>query len=1436
MIECCRRNRFAWLFMVAVAIVLSLGLASPALADDDDGDGHDESVDCDDSNAAVHPGAPELCNEIDDNCNGQVDEDIDPVDGIDNNLNGVADDGYGSCIFAQSGPANECKTAGRLVCDEGALSCAQRAPEVLVYSPETLGTGTNCSDSNDNDCDGFTDILDPGCQSAEVCDGFDNDGDGVVDDGFNVGAACTAGTGECERSGVRICDGPAATRCSVSAGNPKNEGASFGNTCDNGQDDNCDGNTDLADPACAGFGQAELCGNGVDDDGDGSIDEGFATLGLPCSVGTGTCAANGTFVCTADGTGTQCSATPGGAGSENAGAGTCADFLDNDCDGFTDKLDVDCGSAYADLGVTCSLPYRTGKPGADCNGKNEIVINAGQAETIKADLLALDAAGNLVGIIENVSNGEVAQLASRNNLQVDTLRNRYKIHAPIPLLRVVGKKGNVEDVAYCGILPYLEVTKPAGETISLSEGKDLEVGAFLPLVNVDTLTIRLDGLDVLAALGIDPATSFPTAGGPLCATPGSCVFQVAAGCGDGSLVNVEISNLRVDGLDTSLAPDAREGVEAPDQSNVVSFTVSGLPAGGHMFYITGNPMPLPRRLSAQCTIDDLADSGRVSAFGITVDSPTNQQVVATAPVTVAGTVCSGNPIAGLRINGRNVDVTAPAHQTCTTGDGVTTSDECVVNFSENMPEKNLAEAILGNAENASYKRGSNRVVADATDDKGNRTFNTDVIFGLGAVQEPDSALALLKALPTESHLEGVVLDVMNAVTTSIDPAFVVGLDEAAVQKFFNAKCQDAIQQFTDRATASLQGKDFATVDIDPDCSCAVSAKIMLETLTFTPTTENPACQVDFSPNVISVKVNLPDIFLQVGAHNSCTDHGLFGECIARTKVNVTAQTNIKDISFAFTITETQIETKTPPDKTGFVFTWSLRDGSDRPAFTQVGHCQGGPLDGRECYGNKKDVLPLESPMCEGAPCVGVVKNEDFKPITHQDVGIECWGASICLAFEAIGAFLVTVFTFGLVDGFELIGFLDFDVDFNEDFLDELKGAEPDAMALDEVEVDEDAVSQAGHTSFSPGPIDVEVEDGGLTVAFGAEFTIQSTDPNIPTTPPPPATPARVPTVAEVTQVGSDITMLVADDVFGQVFAAMRTAGLLQAVCTNLDGKTVDDLLPKPENGGCDSLGPDNAVGAALRGVCHAIRSADCLTLTEDNALKTNAKVGACVGFSGGVCADLPLAQRPTCNLTPARNIRSTDGLLICARQDMEPDLLIKDDNVADATVQTDLILEDINVMFALDRGGDGFTGRLEDLQGCFGEAGDAAPDCRIFAACADLTLKTAMGIESSSCKPNQAGFVFSLLDVIPSSLDLGVLCSAASSTDDTSVLNQAIESVVIDTVSDRAEAFTPPICVDGLDLNGVLNFNSGEAKLFGLTTNGGTGFADFLGITVGLNP
>ena len=46
------------------------------------------NTDCNDSNAAVYPGAAEICNGVDDNCNGLVDEGFADFDG----------DGQADCI------------------------------------------------------------------------------------------------------------------------------------------------------------------------------------------------------------------------------------------------------------------------------------------------------------------------------------------------------------------------------------------------------------------------------------------------------------------------------------------------------------------------------------------------------------------------------------------------------------------------------------------------------------------------------------------------------------------------------------------------------------------------------------------------------------------------------------------------------------------------------------------------------------------------------------------------------------------------------------------------------------------------------------------------------------------------------------------------------------------------------------------------------------------------------------------------------------------------------------------------------------------------------------------------------------------------------------------------------------------------------------------
>ncbi len=147
----------------------------PGPSDADD-DGYDEDEDCDDENADVFPGAEEVCNDLNDDCDGEVDE------GLEQTWYQDADgDGFGS----DARTTEDCdQPAGYadndLDCDDG--------------SAQAFPGGTEVCDGLDNDCDGEVD--------EDVVETFywDLDGDGWGIDDWTTDA-CDAPSGYADQTG-----------------------------------------------------------------------------------------------------------------------------------------------------------------------------------------------------------------------------------------------------------------------------------------------------------------------------------------------------------------------------------------------------------------------------------------------------------------------------------------------------------------------------------------------------------------------------------------------------------------------------------------------------------------------------------------------------------------------------------------------------------------------------------------------------------------------------------------------------------------------------------------------------------------------------------------------------------------------------------------------------------------------------------------------------------------------------------------------------------------------------------------------------------------------------------------------------------------------------------------------------------------------------------
>ncbi len=173
-----------------------------------------DSSDCDDADQAVNPGAAEVCNQVDDDCDGLLDEDDPDAQGLSVWYADDDGDGYGDA----SDSAEVCEQPEGHIADDS--DCDDQDAAINPQADEVC-------DEIDNDCDGATDEDDALDASTWY---QDSDGDGYGD-ADATGQACQQPTGFVEDSSD--CDD------AVSYSHPDAAEVSG-----DGLDNDCDGTTD----------------------------------------------------------------------------------------------------------------------------------------------------------------------------------------------------------------------------------------------------------------------------------------------------------------------------------------------------------------------------------------------------------------------------------------------------------------------------------------------------------------------------------------------------------------------------------------------------------------------------------------------------------------------------------------------------------------------------------------------------------------------------------------------------------------------------------------------------------------------------------------------------------------------------------------------------------------------------------------------------------------------------------------------------------------------------------------------------------------------------------------------------------------------------------------------------------------------------------------
>ncbi|EYF02010.1 MopE-related protein [Chondromyces apiculatus] len=274
-----------------------------------------------------------LCNGIDDDCDGAIDEDV-------NRCDSTAD--CGACGYACSAPhaTPSCLNNGQTPCTLLNTHCVIDDPADPSDGCECSGPGNCWWDLDGVYATGCEYQCDPTNNGVEICgDGIDNDCDGLLD-----GADDLSGDPSINVPCFGDPDGVCATTAHAGM-----------TACINGQV-TCAGPNVLIENQ-----SQELC-NGLDDDCDGQVDDNPSDIGGSCGVSNVFPCSFGTYQCLPPGP----SDPPGPpaprcVGAINPGIEIC-NGIDDDCDSAID-FTVATSSPPTDIGNICGNTFPPPPPG-----------------------------------------------------------------------------------------------------------------------------------------------------------------------------------------------------------------------------------------------------------------------------------------------------------------------------------------------------------------------------------------------------------------------------------------------------------------------------------------------------------------------------------------------------------------------------------------------------------------------------------------------------------------------------------------------------------------------------------------------------------------------------------------------------------------------------------------------------------------------------------------------------------------------------------------------------------------------------------------------------------------------------------------------------------------------------------------------------------------